>query len=302
LQYVRRCIGTGVLVLALMHTSGAAGPAMNRGEYLFRIAGCENCHTDQKNKGPSLAGGRALKTDFGTFYTPNITPDRETGIGGWSDGDFLRAVKAGIAPNGDNYYPAFPYSAYAGMRREDVLAIKAYLFSRPAVSIRNRPHELAWYVNRPAVSLWKWRYYSGTRGAENAPGGASPRGAYLVNAVAHCGECHTPRDWFGGPEAALRLGGTVRGPDGERVPNITPHPRFGIGRWTPDELSRYLRTGMEPDGDFADGLMAEVIENGLSFLQEDDRTAIVRYLRSLPAIAHDVSPRKPAREKKNKWE
>ena len=186
-------VGTVVLLLAPVATAPSADVhAPARGEYLFRIAGCANCHTDREAKGPELAGGRAITTAFGTFYTPNITPDRDSGIGSWTDAQFLRAVKAGIAPDGSNYYPSFPYASYADLRRDDVLAIKEYLFSQTPVARHNRDHDIPWYLGRPLVSVWKWRYFGldgRLEGGEPAPRDrALRRGAYIANALAHCGE------------------------------------------------------------------------------------------------------------------
>ncbi len=265
---------------------------LERGEYLVAAAGCSNCHTDEN--GGFLAGGRALNTPYGTFYTPNITPHREYGIGAWTEAEFLRAMKAGLAPDGGNYYPAFPYVAYAGMRREDVLAVKAYLDSIPPVARPNRRHRLPWYLRfRPGLWLWKFLYLA-PRGA-GAAGDPDPerrRGAYLVNALAHCGECHTPRDWLGGLIESQRHGGTAHGPDGEAVPNITPDRQNGIGKWSDGDLSFYLETGLTPDGDAAGGAMAEVIDNVTSRLTKQDRQAMVRYVMSLPAIENALKTKR----------
>ncbi len=275
-----------ILAGAVPVTHGAA--LLERGEYLVRAGGCTNCHTDEQ--GAFLAGGRALNTPFGTFYAPNITPHRRHGIGAWTDAEFLRAMKAGLAPDGTNYYPAFPYVAYAGMRREDVLAVKAYLDSIPPVAQPNRPHQLPWYLRfRPGLWLWKWRYLSlPAPGTTRDTDPLRQRGAYLVNALAHCGECHTPRDWFGGLIDARRHAGTVNGPDGDVVPNITPDRKTGIGKWSNDDLLFYLQTGLTADGDSAGGPMAEVIDNITSRLTKADQQAIVRYVLSLPPIENSL--------------
>jgi len=275
------------------------------GEYLFRIAGCASCHTDRDAKGPALAGGRPLQTPFGTFFTPNITPDRETGIGKWTDAQFLRALKAGIAPDGGNYFPSFPYGSYASMRHEDAVAIKQYLFGRAPVMQKNRDHDLPWYLPRPLVSIWKWLYFRPAMlQSQKKMFHADPerqRGAYIATALAHCSECHTPRDRFGGMDFSRNLAGTKDGPDGESVPNITSDRRTGIGRWTDDELKQYLKTGMTPDGDYAGGLMAEVIDNGLKYLTQNDLEALVSYLRSVPKIHNQLKRSKP-KKKTNEWE
>ncbi len=285
--------GLILLCTAVLGVASAAPGAslLERGEYLVRAGGCTNCHTDEE--GAFLAGGRALHTPFGTFYAPNITPHLRHGIGAWTDADFLRAMKAGLSPDGENYYPAFPYVAYAGMRRQDVLAIKAYLNSVPAVAQPNRPHQLPWYLHfRPGVWLWKWRYLSPlARTTDGAVDPVQQRGEYLVNALAHCGECHTPRDWFGGLIDAQRHAGSVYGVDGDVVPNITPDRKTGIGKWSGDDLSFYLQTGLTPDGDSAGGPMAAVIDNVTSRLTNQDLQAMVRYVLSIPPIENVLQSR-----------
>jgi mono/diheme cytochrome c family protein len=273
------------LVCAAAQAAGNQGDVA-RGEYVFRAAGCAGCHTDRDNHGPFLAGGRALSTPFGTFYAPNITPDPRHGIGGWTRSDFVRAMSRGVAPDGSHYYPVFPYTSYTRMRRDDLLALRAYLDQVPPVARPNRPHDIAWYLSfRPLMAIWKWLFFTpGT--FENDP--ARPpewnRGAYLARAMAHCGECHTPRNRLGVADVTRRLAGTRNGPEGKPVPNITPHPRRGIGRWDLDDLVYYLKTGMTPGGDFAGGLMAEVIDDGLRHLTDSDRKAVAAYVKSVPPV------------------
>ena len=266
--------------------AGADGDIMQRGEYLFRAAGCAVCHTDTVHKGAPLAGGRALKTRFGTFYTPNITPDRETGIGGWSEAEFDRALRKGIDDEGEYLYPAFPYTSYTHLTDADMHAIKTYLFSRKPVHQENREHQLKWFVRyRPLIGLWQMLYFK--------PGPFQPqpdksalwnRGAYLVTAVGHCGECHTPRNFLGGLEESKRFSGNSEGVDDADVPNITPDKKTGIGTWSEGDITTYLDTGMTPDGDFAGDIMADVIDDSTSHLTPGDRKAIAVYLMSLPPI------------------
>jgi mono/diheme cytochrome c family protein len=270
------------------------------GEYVFRIAGCENCHTDRKNKGAPLAGGRRMRTPLGTFVTPNITPDADTGIGRWSERDLQRALREGLSPAGAHYYPAFPYTSYTHLSDEDIRALYAWLRAQPAVSRANEPHELPWYLGfRPLLAAWKWLYFE--------PGHSEPdakrtpawnRGAYLVRAAAHCPECHTPRNALGGFRTGFYLAGTQEGPDDTVVPNITPDRKTGIGRWRKSELIEYLETGMTPDGDYAADVMAEVIDNGLKHLTREDRAAIVEYVRSVPPVENAV---KKEKKKENEW-
>lgn len=284
------------LACAPPHVS-AAEDLVRRGEYVFRAAGCTSCHTDRKGKGEFLAGGRPLQTPFGTFYSPNITPDLEHGIGRWSDEDFVRALADGVSPNGAHYYPAFPYTSYTRMRRADMLALKAYLFTVAPVARPNRKPELAWYARwRSLLSVWKWLFFTpGELEADPAQAEDWNRGAYLAKALAHCGECHTPRNLFGAPDEARRYAGTPNGPEGEAVPNITPDRKTGIGRWREDDIVYYLETGATPGGDYAGSLMADVIDDSLSHLTQADLQAIVSYLRSLPAIEHAIKRKKPAK-------
>jgi mono/diheme cytochrome c family protein len=262
----------------------------DRGEYVMRAAGCASCHTDAENDGQFLAGGRALETPFGVFYSPNITFDPVHGIGDWSVDDLANALGQGIAPDGSHYYPVFPYPSYTGMTREDVAALHAYLASVPPSPRPNRPHELVWYMDY-RIANWAWKLLFFTPGPFQADADGTSswnRGAYLVRALAHCGECHTPRTAFGNLDWDLAYAGTDDGPDGDSVPNITPDGDTGIGDWSADELTDYLGSGLTPDGDFAGGLMAEVIDDGLGHLDAGDLAAIVVYLRALPPIRHRV--------------
>lgn len=263
---------------------------VKRGEYVFHAAGCNACHTDKKHHGALLAGGVRVTTPFGVFYTPNITPDPKYGIGRWSDADFERAVREGISPEGKNYYPVFPYPAYTHMTDADLAALKAYIFSRPPVAQPNKPHALRWYIRfRPLIGIWKWLYFHPGRFVPDpARSAVWNRGAYLATALTHCGQCHTPRNALGGPMTALRFAGTKDGPDGAVIPNITPDKETGIGGWSRSDLVTYLQTGQTPDGDFAGGLMAEVIDNSTSRLTKTDVDAIAEYVHSLPPIVHSV--------------
>ena len=276
---------------ALTTSANAAEPEPSRGEYVFRAAGCASCHTDVAAGGPELGGGRALDTPFGVFRTPNITPDLETGIGGWSDQDFLRALRQGVAPDGSHYFPAFPYTSYTKMTEGDALALKAYLFSRPAVAQRNQPHDLdppfAW---RFLLGGWKLLFFDpGAFEPDPAREAEWNRGAYLVTALGHCGECHTVRNVMGAPRTSKALAGTAEGPDGRSVPNITPHRDTGIGSWSESDIAGLLKTGFKPDFDNVQGAMGEAIDDGLSYLTDDDRRAIAVYLRALDPIDNKVS-------------
>ena len=275
-----------LLALAGLSPVGAADPDLiARGAYLTTAAGCADCHTDSKQGGRPFAGGRALATPFGTFYAPNITPDLDTGIGRWSEAQFLRALREGIGPDGSNYFPVFPYPSFTKITDDDVRAIKAYLFTQPAVSQSNRAHDVAFPFSwRFLLYGWKLLFFSpGPFRPEPERGEAHNRGAYLVTALAHCGECHTPRNWFGATEPSRLLAGTSHGPDGKAVPNITPDPDTGIGNWSEQDIITLLKDGQTPDFDFVGGAMGEVVRN-TSRLDDGDRRAIAVFLKSIPPI------------------
>ena len=259
---------------------------LERGAYLFIAADCMACHTDVKNKGALMAGGRALATPFGTFYSPNITADPETGIGNWTDEEFIRALREGVSPEGDYYFPVFPYPSYTKMTDQDMRDLKAYLFSLAPVKQANREHEVDFPFGwRFTLGPWQWmNFTSGAFAPEAGRTDLWNRGAYLVQALGHCGECHTPRGWLGGTDSDYALSGTPDGPDGEKVPNITPHKETGIGGWARADILRVLTTGMLPDGDFVGSGMGEVVSFSTSKLTPVDREAIVEYLLSLPPI------------------
>ena len=272
---------------AVAQTVGqTAAEAVVRGGYVFRAAGCLSCHTDRKNKGQPLAGGRALPTPFGTFYSPNITPDEETGIGGWTTEDLAQAVREGLAPDGSHYYPSFPYTSYTGMADRDVADLWAFLMAQAPVVRKNTPHELHLpFRFRPVLGIWKALFFESGRLADDpAKDAVWNRGAYLVESLGHCRECHTPRNVLGGADNSRRLAGTAKGPQGKKVPNITPHPKDGIGDWRESDIVFYLKTGFLPDGDVAGGVMGEVIDDGTSHLNDADLAAIAAYLRDLPPL------------------
>jgi mono/diheme cytochrome c family protein len=258
---------------------------IERGRYLLRAAGCAACHTDSENKGEFLAGGRKLTSPFGTFVSPNITPDKEHGIGNWTDEDFIRALGDGVSPAGDHYYPAFPYTSYTRMGRDDMLVIKAYLFSIKPVPQANPDHDLTWYASRMLMGLWKWLYFTpGAHEPDTSKSARWQRGDYLVNALSHCAECHSPRNSLGALIDNKLFIGVKDGPEGETAPNITPDKDTGIGKWSSGELETFLQSGELPDGDYTGGLMAEVVDEGLSYLDRQDIEAMVEYLQSLKPV------------------
>ncbi len=269
----------------------APDPALiKRGEYIFRAAGCGGCHTDIDNGGKFLAGGRALSTPFGTFYTPNISSHPTAGIGRWTLADFIRSIRKGISPDGRHYYPVFPYPSFTNMRSDDLAALYAYLQSTPPVARINRHHDLRWYVNfRVANWFWKLLFLkTGPLTPDPKRSALWNRGAYLVIAMAHCGECHTQRNKLGVLDKQMELAGTPDGPDHETIPNITRDKATGIGDWKRSELVEYLGVGEIEDGPYADGLMAEVVENSLSYLSAKDIDAIAEYIWSVPVRRNDA--------------
>jgi mono/diheme cytochrome c family protein len=270
----------------------AHAPDLANGERIFYAGGCASCHAAPDAKGDEklkLAGGLELKTDFGTFVVPNISPDPETGIGGWSTPDFVNAVMRGVSPEGAHYYPAFPYPSYARMRVEDVIDLKAFLDTLPPVSNRAPGHSLGFPFNiRRGVGVWKRLYLSPTPvltldGASEA----AQRGQYLVEGPGHCGECHTSRDLMGGLKTALWLAGAPN-PEGRgTIPNITPSPE-GLA-WSEDEIVDTFKTGFTPDFDTLGGRMGAVQEN-LAHLSDDDLRAIAAYLKAVPPLLDAVPP------------
>jgi mono/diheme cytochrome c family protein len=275
----------GLNLLTASTPAVAADPAgdAERGAYLVIAAGCAACHTDSDNEGVAFAGGHRLETPYGVFVTPNITADDTTGIGTWTDTEFVAALREGTRPDGSVYYPSFPYPSYAGMTERDALDIKAWLDAQPPVSQTNGPHELNWYVpGRWAMRIWRTLFAPWEYPADPAADAEWQRGAYLVRHMGHCGECHTPRNVFGALDTAMELAGAATGTGDDRAPNITADREHGIGQWTEDDLEFFLEVGMYPDGDFVGGDMTAVIDDNTALLTAEDRQAIARFLRSLP--------------------
>jgi mono/diheme cytochrome c family protein len=254
-----------------------------RGRYLTEAADCEACHTAKD--GRSFAGGLAFRTPFGTMYSPNITPDKQTGIGAWSDAEFLRALHKGVGRDGKKLYPAFPYAAYTYLTDEDVLAIKAYLVTLVPVMNVPPPNELSFPFNqRWLMTFWSGLFNPNQRFKPVAD--QSPewnRGAYLSEALAHCGDCHTPRNLLEALDNKNKFAGTTV--DGWRAYNITSDSASGIGAWSEAELAQYLATGHAKGRGTASGPMAEAVEFSFEKLTAGDIGAMVAYVRSVPAIS-----------------
>lgn len=278
----------GAVALAGATTSAhAQADPVQRGAYLVKAAGCVGCHTAKR--GTQFAGGLGLKTPFGTFFSPNITPDTESGIGNWTDEDFVRALHEGVSPDGGRYFPVFPYPSYTKMTRDDALAIKAYLFSLEPVKQANREHDVFFPFSWRFLQRG-WRMINFDEGRYQPDPGASDqvnRGGYLVDALAHCGECHTPRNFMGGLDNDMYLAGTPDGPEDQLVPNITPHATGAID-WSENDLVSLMKTGLKPDFDNVQGTMAEAIEEGLMHLTDEDLLAIAVYLKTVPPIENHV--------------
>ena len=280
-----RSVGAAALLFAAGALPAAAQDqaAIERGAYIFAAGGCETCHTDKKNGGAPLAGGRALATPFGTFYGHNITPDPETGIGKWSEAQFHRALREGIGDDGRYLYPVFPFDSFTGMSDRDISDLYAYLMAQKPVSQPNKPHEVKFpFGFRPLLVLWRTLFF--TPGPLVPVAGQSDewnRGRYLAEAVVHCEECHTPRNFLGGLDHARAFAGNPEGPDGQKAPNITPDVETGIGKLRLDEIIDVLTTGMTPNGDSVGSGMADVVD-GTGKLTDADRHAIAVYIKSLP--------------------
>ncbi|MFJ2988153.1 c-type cytochrome [Collimonas sp. NPDC087041] len=304
-HHFSRWIGAMAVITSMVHgvyaadvvnsANPAPGPGPNtdqikRGEYLAKAADCIACHTVDPAK--PFAGGYPLATPFGTIYGPNITPDKETGIGNWSDEDFVRALHEGIDDEGKHLYPAFPYASFTKLSRDDVLAIKAYLFSLPPIQQKTPENKLPFPLNQRWV-LAGWNLFNFKPGELKPDTAKSPewnRGMYLVEGLAHCQECHTPRNVTMGVDGKRAFGGAQLG--GWTAFNITPDPVSGVGGWKDEELIQYLKTGLVPGKASAAGGMAEAVEHSLQYLNDDDLKAIVTYLRSVPAI-NDAADKKP---------
>lgn len=279
----RVLVAAGALLVASpVYAASEQGGDAARGAYVAKAAGCVGCHTEAVDNAVRFAGGRALKTPFGTFYGPNITPNPEQGIGRWSEADFVRAMRKGERPDGANYFPAFPYPSFTGMTDQDLRDLWAYLRTLPPSNRASKAHDLRFpYSLRPLVSVWKTLFFTtGPLDSDPRLNAIQNRGRYLVQALGHCGECHTPRNFMGASVRDRHLAGG-KGPEDKRIPNLTP---ARLKSWTDVDIKNFLLTGETPDNDTASESMAEVIRETTSQLTPEDLDALVAYLRSLPAI------------------
>jgi mono/diheme cytochrome c family protein len=262
---------------------------IERGKVLTEAADCGSCHTANPSK--PFAGGKRIETPFGGIYSANLTPDRETGLGGWSDDDFVRALRYGVAPNGSRYYPAFPYPHFTKMIRPDVLAIRAYLGTFPPVTNTPPSPQLRWPLNyRVLMRAWNYLFFRpGIFVPDQNKSAEWNRGGYLVEGAAHCGACHTPKNMFGSEKRGQRFAG---GPvDGWFAPRLDSAGRSGLKSWSTDDIAEYLQSGRNGRS-HADGPMAEVVANSTSRMSDADVRAIAVYLKDLPpgAPEPEVAP------------
>jgi mono/diheme cytochrome c family protein len=254
------------------------------GKALVIAGDCASCHTSDPAK--PFAGGKRINTPFGGIYSPNLTPDRDTGLGAWSEGDFHRALRSGVAPDGSRYYPAFPYPYFTKLTRQDIEAIRVYLATLAPVHSIERPPELRWPLNyRVVMRVWNALFFR--------PGIFEPnqqkstewnRGGYLVTGAAHCGACHTPKNLFGADRRGRSFGGGEV--DGWYAPRLDNAARSGLKSWSEDDLVEYLSSGRNGKS-HADGPMAEVVVNSTSQMSDADVRAIAVYLKDLPAGASE---------------
>jgi mono/diheme cytochrome c family protein len=284
------------LLLAWASVAAAQGmPAsaaeVARGRYVFGATGGCGCHTVPK--GPVNAGGRRYDGPFGTVHSTNITPDRQTGIGTWTDEQVVAAIRLGRRPNGERLLPVHPFPVFNGMAEEDLRAMVAFLRTTTPVSRANQPKRITVPLFESVfLPAWLAAFAPRETPPPRAPASGAARGEYLVKAVGHCGECHTPRTLTMASDTSRFLAGTPKGPEDQAVPNITPDPDTGIGKWTVEDIAEYLGSGSKPDGDVAGGLMAEVIDGtlaGYKDLTKADRLAIAHYLKTVPPVRNRIA-------------
>ena len=250
------------------------------GQQIFTASGCASCHAAPKAEGDAkliLSGGQSFPSPFGTFVAPNISQDPTHGIGGWSVGDLASAVIKGTSPEGQHYFPAFPYASYSRMRVQDAVNLQAYLETLPADATPSKPHDIGFPFNiRRSLGVWKALFVSDDWIME-APSPELERGRYLVEALGHCAECHTPRNALGGLDTANWMAGAPHPSGTGRIPGITP----AILGWNAADIQEYLKSGFTPEFDTAGGHMVAVVENTAQ-LSDEDRAAIAAYLLALP--------------------
>jgi mono/diheme cytochrome c family protein len=266
-------------------------PDLENGKVMFYAGGCASCHASTGQRDATrLGGGLALESRFGTFYAPNISPDRDDGIGRWNEADFITALWKGTSPQGQHYYPAFPYTSYQRIALDDARDLFAYLRTLPAVAGKAPPHQVPFPLNwRRLLGGWKFLFLDGQPFRPDPSKSAQwNRGAYLVNGPGHCAECHSPRNLLGGIEAGMRFAGGLDIEGKGWVPNIT---QKGLADYSEKDIAYLLETGQTPDGDSVGGAMTAVIRN-TSQLPAADREAMAVYLKSLAPVDGPPRPQK----------
>ena len=289
---------SGLIMLALiMAFSRSANGQSNadlvaRGQYIFALAGGCACHTEPK--GTPHAGARAFPIPSGTVYSTNITQDKETGLGAWTDQEIQNAIVKGIRKDGSRMLPVMPFEKYSGMAQEDLKAMIAYLRTLKPVKKATPPLK-SWapFLRNLATPVYLQVFGKFSSAPAQAPGSGIQRGRYIAEHVAVCGDCHTPRNFIGAPKQSLYMAGAneQNGPLGEAVPNITPDKETGIGEWRRQDIAELLLSGVKPDGDNVQGLMAEVIEgvsHGYKDMKKEDALAIAEYLQSISPLKNQV--------------
>ncbi len=266
-----------------------------RGKALTIAGDCAGCHTADPAK--PLAGEKRIDTPFGAIYSPNLTPDRETGLGAWSDDDFVRAFRYGMAPDGSHYYPAFPYPYFTKLTRQDLTAIRAYLATLPPLRTTRPPAQLHWPLNyRVLMRAWNYFFFRPGIFEPNQQKSAEwNRGGYLVTAAAHCGACHTPKNLFGAARQSQAFGGRMVG--GWFAPRLDGAERSGLKSWSVDDIVEYLASGRNGKSN-VNGPMAGVVVNSTSQMSDADIRAIAVYLKDLPAGEPEPAV---SRRRRRKW-
>ena len=268
----------------------ASAAEVARGKYIFGATGGCGCHTVPK--GQINAGGRRYDGPFGTVFATNITPDRQTGIGAWTDEQMITAIRLGRRPNGERLLPVHPFTVFNGMAEDDLKALVAFLRTTSSVNRANQPKKITMPLFESVfLPTWLAAFAPKETPPPKAPTTGVVRGEYLVRAVGHCGECHSPRTMTMATDNSRFLAGNPKGPEDQAMPNITPDADTGIGKWSVEEIADYLGSGNKPDGDVAGGLMAEVIDGTLSGykdLSQADRMAIAQYLKTIPPVRNKI--------------
>jgi mono/diheme cytochrome c family protein len=285
--------GALLLLLSAAPAQAATPDEVARGKYIFGATGGCGCHTVPK--GPANAGGRKYEGRFGTVYSSNISPDTKTGIGGWTDEQIITAIRLGRRPNGERILPVHPFTSFNGMAEADLKVLVAFLRTVPPVDRPNTPKKITIPMFESVfLPAWLMAFAATETPPPAAPVSGVARGEYLVRALGHCGECHTPRSAMTmAVDNARFLAGNAKktGPEGQAAPNITPDRATGVGDWTEEQMATYLASGDRPDGDVAGGLMGENIQGtlaGFKDLTKTDLQAIAHYLKSIPAVKNKI--------------